>query len=134
MPLRLLPDAELLTVNYLRGVSDVTALVGTRVYTEIPAQPTWPLLRITRIGGLPTIRQHLDVARIQIDAWGTTKYQARTAAATAQAAIHAAVGPHTQGVVTAVEDDLGLTWAPDPDTNQARYTFGVSVFIHPNPT
>ena len=134
MAARVLPDAELLAVNYLRSVGAVTSLVGNRVYTDIPAGSAYPLLRLTRIGGIPTIPQHLDVARIQIDAWGTTKFQARTVAATAQAVMHDAVGAHTEGVVSNVEDDLGLTWSPDPDTDQSRYTFAVAVFIHPNPT
>lgn len=134
MALRLLPDAELLVVNRLRATAEVTALVGTRVYTQIPATPTYPLIRVTRIGGVPAIRQHLDVARIQIDAWGATQYQARTVAATAQAAIHAATGTHATGVVSNVEDDLGLTWSPDPDTDQPRYVFAVAISIHPTPS
>lgn len=131
--LRLLPDAELLVVNWLRARTEITALVSTRVYTQIPAGPSFPLIRITRIGGIPEIRQHLDVARIQVDAWGTSQYQARTVAATAQAALHAAVGLHATGVVSNVDDDLGLTWSPDSETNQPRYVFGVALYIHPLP-
>jgi hypothetical protein len=134
MPLRLLPDAELLVVNRLRAAADITAIVGTRVYTEIPATPTFPLLRINRVGGIPEIRQHLDVARIQIDAWATSKFQARRLAATAQAALHSLVGAHAEGVVTAVEDDLGLTWSPDDATGTARYVFGCALWLHPTPS
>lgn len=133
MPLRLLPDAELLAVNALRANADLAALVGTRVYTAVPADPSFPLVRVSRIGGIPTIPQHLDVARLQVDAWGTTKHQARTVAATAQAALHAATGTHAQGVLTGVDDDLGLSWQPDPETDQPRYVFGVALYIHPNP-
>lgn len=133
MPLRLLVDAELLAVTGLRATADVATLVATRVYTEIPPTPTYPLVRVVRIGGVPTIAQHLDPARLQIDAWGTTKYQARTVAATTQAALHAMVGVHNEGVVTAVEDDLGLSWSPDPETDVARYVFGVVMYIHPTP-
>lgn len=134
MTLRLLVDAELLAVNYLRATAEVAAIAGSRIYTEIPPTPTYPLVRVTRIGGVPTIRQHLDVARLQIDVWGQTKFQARTLAATVQAAMWAAVGSHAEGVVANVEDDLGLSWSPDPDTDQPRYVFGVAVTIHPNPT
>lgn len=132
MPLRLLVDAELLTVNWLRGHADVTALVATRVYTEVPAQPVYPLLRVIRIGGVPMIAQHLDIARVQIDAWAATKKAARDLAATAQAAMHELPGARPLGVVTAVEDDLGFTWSPDDATDQPRYVFGVSIYIHPN--
>lgn len=133
MALRLLPDAELLVVQALRATAEVAALVGTRVYTALPPDPTYPVVRVTRIGGIPAIRQHLDVARIQVDAWGTTKKQAFTVATTVQAALHAMVGPHAGGVVTAVEDDLGLTWSPDPETDRDRYVFGVAVYTHPLP-
>jgi hypothetical protein len=134
VPLRLLPDAELLTVNALRANADLTALVGARVYTAIPAEPTFPLVRVTRIGGIPAISRHLDIARIQVDVWGTTKFQARTVAATAQAAIHAAIGARAEGVLTGVDDDLGLSWQPDPETDQPRYVFGVALYLHPNPS
>lgn len=134
MALRLLVDAELLAVRYLRAVPEVAAVVSARVYTEIPPEPTYPLVRLTRIGGIPAIRRHLDVARLQVDVWANSKFAARGLAATVQAALHDMVGAHTEGVVTRVEDDLGLTWAPDPETDVARYTAGYAVFLHPNPT
>lgn len=131
--MRLLPDAELLAVNALRTDADLIALVAGRVYTAVPAEPTFPLVRVTRIGGVPVISQHLDVARLQVDVWGATKYQARTVAAAAQAVLHTIAGIHAEGVVTAVEDDLGLSWQPDQETDQPRYVFGVAMFVHPNP-
>lgn len=133
MALRLLADAELLAVNVLRADSDLDALIDGRVYTAIPADPTFPLVRVTRIGGIPVIRQHLDVARLQVDVWGSSKYQARLAAAATQAVLHKAVGAHAEGVVTGVDDDLSLSWQPDAETNQPRYVFGVALYIHPNP-
>lgn len=134
MAVRILPDAELLAVTALRADADLAAIVDTRVYTSIPAEPTFPLVRVVRVGGIPEIRQHLDVARLQVDAWGATKFEARTAAATAQAVLHRLVGSHDEGVVTAVVDDLGLSWQPDAETGQPRYTLGVALYIHPNPT
>lgn len=143
MTLRLLPDAELIAVDILRASSDLDSLVNNRVYTAIPSEATYPLVRVIRIGGLPTIRQHLDVARLQVEAWAgilddpavatTAKGTARQVAVVAQAALHAAIGTHDAGVVTAVEDDLGLSWQPDPDTDRARYLFGVSLHTHPKP-
>lgn len=143
MALRLLPDAELLAVNALRADGDLDVLVDGRVYTAIPANATFPLIRVIRIGGVPVIRQHLDVARLQVDAWAgrlddpataaTAKGTARRVAAAAQAALHAAIGSHAEGVVTGVEDDLGLSWQPDPEENRARYLFGLAMYLHPNP-
>lgn len=129
--LRLLPDAERLTSAYLRAHPDLIALIGDRVFTALPGNPIYPLVALTRIGGVPVVEMHLDVARLQIDAWADTKGSARVVAATVQAAMHEMPGIHDLGVVTAVEDDLGLTWSPDPLTNKARYVAGYAVFSHP---
>lgn len=132
MTLRVLPDAEQLAVDWLKAHTDIDALVGNKIFTALPKDPTYPCLVIRRLGGVPAIREHLDRARLQIDAWGRTKYEARQAAAAAQAALHEMPpATHTQGVVTAVEDDLGLTWSPDPVTDRPRYIVGVLVYLHP---
>lgn len=132
-PLRLLVDAERLVAGHLRSVPEVVALVGARVYTAIPPEPVFPLVRLTRIGGTPAVPAHLDRARLQIEAWGTSKAQARDLAETVHAALYDMPGQYPAGMVTAVEDDLGLTWQPDPDTDRDRYLFGVTVYTHPLP-
>jgi hypothetical protein len=130
--LRLLPVAELLAVTYLRGVAEVTALVAGRVGTAVPAGPTFPYLVVRRFGGIPPVRGHLDAARLQVDAWGRTKTEARYRAATAQAALLAMPqAAHAGAVMTGVADDLGLTWQPDPEDAQPRYLFGVVTYGHP---
>lgn len=133
MPLSVLPDAELLAVGYLRGQAEVAAIVGTRVYTELPAAPVFPLLTLHRFGGVPTVPRRLDAARVQVEAWAETKFAARALAATAQAALFEMVGTFASGVVTGVSYDLGLTWSPDTDVEppRPRYIFGVIVHAHP---
>lgn len=131
--LRILGDVELLCVEWLKSHPAVDAEVGQRVWTSFPKQPTFPAIRLFRVGGTPTIEQHLDVARIQVEAFATSKYDARLVAATAQAALHVMPGVYAEGVVTCVEDALGLVWAPDPPTNRPRYHFDVFVYIHPTP-
>lgn len=134
MTLRLLPDAEQLVTDWLRAHTDIDAIVGDRIFTALPKNPTYPCVVIRRLGGVPVIATHLDRARIQIDAWGRTKYEARTAAAAVQAALHEMpAGSHSVGVVTGVEDELGLTWSEDPTSERPRYTFGVLIFLHPTP-
>jgi hypothetical protein len=131
-PLTLLPDVELLATIYLRTVGEITTLVGSRVGTSLPAEPQFPYLVVRRYGGLPPVPGHLDAARLQVDAWGRTKQEARYLAATAQAALHAMPqATHTGAVVTGVDDDLGLTWQPDPETDTPRYIVGLAVYAHP---
>ncbi len=131
MALRLQVDAELLAANYLRARAEIIALVSTRVVTELPKLPTYPVLALTRIGGLADHPGWLDVARLQVDGWGTTKGNASLVARTALAALLDMPGVHTLGVVTHVAQNLGLTWAPDEISDQPRYLFGVSIHTHP---
>lgn len=125
-----LPDAELLTVTYLRQHAATVALVGSRVYTEIPASPTWPLAKIVRIGGPPVARGTLDVATIQCEVYADTKAAARQAAATIQAAFADAAGFTDSGAYIADTEPLsGLQWIPDPDlADRPRYLFDTAVY------
>lgn len=133
MTLRVLPDAELLTVTWLQAIDELADLYAN-VYTEIPADPTLPLVRVLRVGGSPVVPQHLDVARLQIDAWTEKgeKQAAHDLARLVQAAIHDMVGVHDEGVVTAVEDGV-FRWNPDDATGWAGYTADYLVYLHPNP-
>lgn len=133
MALPLLPDAELVVARYLRAHSEVALRVGMRVYTELPPDPVWPLVRLVRIGGVAEENGYIDRARIQVDAWAASKFEARIVAATVQAALFAAPGSVVSGAVFGeVVNDLGVTWSPDPATGQPRYLFGVRVLLHPS--
>lgn len=133
MPLDVLADAELVAVAYLRQQSDVAALVGARVSTELPANPTYPLLKVTRIMGVPAVPRRLDAAYLQVEAYADTKAQARLLAATAHAALWAATGAHAGAVITGASDALGLGWVPDPAFTppKPRYLFAVTLYAHP---
>jgi hypothetical protein len=133
MVLRVLPDAELLTVAWLQSIDEIASLYAG-VYTEIPAGLDPPLVRVVRIGGTPTVRQHLDVARLQIDVWCAEreKRAAHDLARLVQAAMHTMTGVHDEGVVTAVEDGV-FRWNPDDPTGWAGYSADYLVYLHPNP-
>lgn len=126
-----LPDAELVVVTYLRQHTATAALVGTRVYTELPGDATWPLAKIVRIGGPPVARGTLDVATIQCEAYADTKAAARQLAATIQAAFADAAGFTDSGAyITNAEPLSGLQWLPDPDlADRARYLFDTAVYV-----
>jgi hypothetical protein len=127
--LRVLPDAELLTVLWLQQ-TDELAYAG--IFTAIPSNPTLPLIRVLRVGGTAVIRQHLDVARLQVDVWADTKQEAHDLARLAQAAIHTMGGVHDEGVVTAIEDGV-FAWHPDEPNGWAGYTADYLIYLHPNP-
>jgi hypothetical protein len=134
MVLRVLPDAELLTVAWLQTIDELANLYA-EIYTEIPRpEPTPPIVRVLRIGGTPVVRQHLDVARLQIDAWTdrNEKQAAHDLARLVQAAMHELPGSHDEGVVTCVEDGV-FRWNPDEATGWAGYTADYLVYLHPNP-
>lgn len=133
MTLRVLPDVELLTVAWLQGIDELANLYAG-IYTEIPADPTLPLVRVIRIGGSPTVRQHLDAARLQIDTYADRgeKQAAHDLARLVQAAMHAMPGVHDEGVVTCVEDGV-FQWNLDEATGWAGYTADYLVYVHPNP-
>jgi len=135
MTTRPLPDAEELATAYLRGVSDVTTAAVGGIHTEVPKNPTWPLLVVRRIGGRPRDRRWVDAPRLQIDAWADVgeKKAAHDLAAIARAALQDMAGIYDQGIVTGVDDDLALTWQPDPVTSRARYLFGIVAYTHPLP-
>jgi hypothetical protein len=125
----LLPDIERMVSNYLRANADVIALVGSRVYTVSPKDPTgkFPFVRLTRVSGTPLFSAPLkyDQARIQVDCWGGSKQLAWQTAATIMAVLAAGfVGDHAEGTVVGV--DIGtLQDLPDTtfDPPQPRWLF-----------
>lgn len=133
-----LPDAELVAVQWLRTVTAVTAL-SDRIYTQFPDDdPVWPLVTVSRIGGLPVVRQRLDAASLQVDCWGNPadvegRPDASLLARTVRAALHQMPGQDiTSGWVTGVEDSDPLAYRPDDSRDPAipRYSFGVTVYLH----
>jgi hypothetical protein len=127
----LLPDVQKLVRTYLLTLTDITSLVGTRVTTR--SRGEFPELVLQRIGGIPSVRQRLDSARIQVDSYGNTEGEASRLARVARTALHLMPGYVSDvAVCTGVDDDLGLAWIPDttrkPET--PRFIFGVVIHAH----
>lgn len=124
------PDIEAVVSGWLRD-GNISG-IGTRWYSSIPGTPTYPLGRIQRVGGLPAVRQYLDAANIQVEVWGESKSEARDIAAAARVRLLRLTGQSVTdpviAFVSAVEDALGLSWRPDPETGKDRYLFSVIVF------
>jgi hypothetical protein len=133
---RTLPDAEAVLGRYLRGHEAVNALVGQRVSSALPDRPTWPYVRLVRIGGRPVVARHLDAANVQVEAWADTGGNGRALAWLVAATVHAVLHEapevaHVGAVITGVSDTLGFSWAPDDLTNRPRWLFAVTVYLHP---
>jgi uncharacterized protein DUF3168 len=126
------PDAEAVVGKAIRDAS-ISGL-GNRVYSSIPNNPTWPLVLVRRIGGVPAVRQYLDTANVQIEVWGDTKANAQSIAQQARTAVLNLEGrtltDPVNAFVTGVDDSLGLFWMPDQETSRDRYIFGMLIWLH----
>jgi hypothetical protein len=129
-PVDVFPDAEAAVGSIIR--SDLSA----RVYSSIPKRPTYPLILVRRIGGVPITRHRLDAADIQLDVYGTTKSEARLLAVQARQSLYEAEGSTISissgnAWYSGVTDVQGLTWLPDSSNVPLnRYVFTVRVFLH----
>jgi dihydroxyacid dehydratase/phosphogluconate dehydratase len=127
-----LPNSERIATQYLLDVSEVAAIVGQRVWTVAPTNPTYPFVRLFRIGGIPALQRRLDEANLQLEAWGNTQSEARNLAAVTQAAMWELQSTVTDfGVVADVRDTLGLQYLPDPVTTKHRYVWSQALRVRP---
>lgn len=134
MTLSILNDAERLLSLFLRQDDDISTSVGDRVYTVLPAEPTWPLIRLQRWGGSPVIQRPLvlDSVQIQIDVWGDRKKQAQDIAQLVRAVLSDRLpwGNSTEGWLTFAR--LGnLRYLPDDsfDPPRPRYVIDLEAFV-----
>jgi hypothetical protein len=132
------PDTEGGLRTFLRASTGVAALVGTRVFFGVPRDaPTFPLVTVARVGGGMRAAEEapIDYALIQVDAWGRrwedggTKAEAFAVAQAVMTALSGIRGRTTLQAGTVAFDAtvLALLWAPDPDTDQPRYSMTVEV-------
>lgn len=134
MTVTLAPDAEALLSTFLRSRFELVALVDSRVYTSIPSNPTFPLVRVTRIGGIPVFSRplRLDVATVQVDVWGGPKATAWQIAETCRAVIaEIDRADHDAAAITAAQFGP-FSYLPDDTYSPARprFTFDVDLYLH----
>lgn len=66
----MLPDSEILVRTWALSKSSITDLVGTRIATNLPSEPTLPFLVITLLGGaVDTSEALIGQADFQFDAY-----------------------------------------------------------------
>lgn len=135
MAVRMLPSTEALVASYLRSSADVTALIGTRIGTELYAG-TGAAVWLSLVTGSEQFRNHLISAVIDVRSYGGSKADADLLARTVHAVIHDMPGAHATGVVTGVETLTIPAWLPDEGFEPARprYLASYSVTAHPLPS
>lgn len=133
---RVMVDVERIISTYLRNVPAVVALVGDRVYTELPKSGgTFPLCRLARIGGGPTgTPAYMDVARLSVDVWGGSKFQARELTATIAAALDEAAGYSAHGGYIVGTSPGEVRYLPDETFTPTRPRYVVDVAVNTRPT
>lgn len=132
-------DAERLTSAYLRADPDMAAIVGDRIYTELPSRAVFPLVKITLIGGEPVYSHplFLDEAFIQFDCYGGPKVQARLIVDTLRDLLASGEfqSVHDMGVVTSVRFG-SLHYLPDDsfEPPKPRFICEASIYTRPRAT
>lgn len=125
------PDIEAAIMLAMR-TADSTPF-GTNVHPSIPASATYPLLRVQRLGGPAAVRERLDAARIQLDAYGDNKGDAFDSIERARQIMFEIEGTTLDTFscfVTGVTMEVGATWLPDTVTGRDRYTASFVVYAH----
>lgn len=124
------PDVEAMIGELLRAEFGDTV----RVTSSIPRGGNFPLVTITRIGGLPVERHRVEHATLQFDCYADTKGAAYDLAAQVRAIVMEAeeTGDYARGFISGVLDELGMTYIPDTNSSPPleRYTFGLGVYCH----
>lgn len=139
MTVELWPDVEGGLKTYLVADADVGAVVAGRVYFAVPAEPTFPLIVIRRVGGgeTPTAEAPVDNALIAFDCWGNVRdkmsaYTVKAAVRRALFKIRSRVVLRTPAAGVEGVDAFGASvdgdvWAPDPADDRSRYVVTATV-------
>lgn len=134
MPINVLPDAELALIQFLRSRSEVTALVpSARITTTTPPEPTYPIVRVMRIGGTSTSWGAIDEPAFQVDVVGGSRYLCQQIARTVRACILAIANDTvSEGTLASASEEVGIQWIPDSVVVPPlpRFVARYRVFIH----
>ena len=133
LPLSVLPDATLGVIQYLRSLTEITALVASdHILTQIPVTPTYPYILVQWAGGRG-IWPALDEPSIQIDVLGGTQVMCNQIARTVRAGIWAIANDIVAaGILVSGFDEMPPAWMPDMVSVPplSRYTARYRVILH----
>lgn len=120
------PNVEEALRTFLRANAGLTALVGNRVFYDIPSDTAYPLIVISRIGGGDDESEAcIDQAVMRFAVWGN--HNARSATNAVVAALRSALRSIRGSTLIATGvRAYGATvdsviFAPDPETNRPRF-------------
>lgn len=119
MTVQVLPNVEAIVSTFLQAQPEMIALIGTRTYTAIPGNATYPLCRVTQFDDVKVTHRPLWVVRasVQIEGFGGSKAEALNIVSTAEACIAERLeGAHAGGVVT------GITWGSKRDLPDSTFS------------
>lgn len=135
-------DVEVVARRWALGNPAISAVVGNRVATSLPADPIFPFLVVVRVGGAPLAgRDYLeDQAQIQWDCYGAKGDNKPDWAAASEAARTLVQEAHNfQGKVNMSDggyakiDGMQVTGGPrrfpEIDTGWARYVVDMIVYV-----
>jgi len=133
-----LPDVTKLASLYLRTVPEVVALVGNRVYSVFPSQlaPGLSFALVQRVGGPPAVSYPLvvDLALMQLDAYGGPQAAAHELAATVLSALSEWQGEQPDELGNVCGTRIGAKrWQPDETYKppRPRYVCDFEVTVKP---
>lgn len=117
-PLAIAPDDELALLQYLRSLSEVTAVLpADRQGTALPAQVdlvTAPWLIVQRIAGQASAAPGVDEPVVQIDVTGGDRGACKQAILIVRAALLAIANDRMPaGVLVSAYEEIGPSWLPD---------------------
>lgn len=132
------PNMEGLLSAFLREQVEVVDDVADRVYTSIPKDPTYPLVRVTQLLDTPNGAPLYAVAyQMQVEAFGGSKADAWRIASNCRAAIDARLsGDYPGWGVVNGSTPGSLLDLPDEDFTPAkpRWLFTSTVYARPGAT
>jgi hypothetical protein len=141
-PLRTLPDAHRLVLDFLRAQPELVDLVEDRIYTVVPNERRYPLLLVQQIGSSPLALRPwwAEQTDIQLAAYGATDRHARQVCELARSLCMTRLigSDYEQGVVSWVSTLNLVALADDvlvASTGRAlpRWVTTVTVTAHPHP-
>lgn len=128
---------ELVVQGLLRTHPDVVEAVDTRVYTKVPSDPTFPLVRVRRLGGALVVSHHawLDAPRIQYDVWGDTKKATWRIADTVRRALIDGQGQaySPMGWIDGVTETIAPHEVDDPGSDRVHFVGEMRLISRPLP-
>ncbi len=132
------PNMEALVSAFLRDQPEMTDLVADRIYTAIPKDATYPLVRVVQLLDTPAGAPLYSVAfEMQVESFGGSKAQAWRIASTARALIDARLlGDYPGFGVVNGSTPGALLDLPDEDFTPAkpRWLFSSTIYGRPGAT